>query len=135
MFHVFRCMNKHPPLMTSLSVRMEFCHSCSNWMPDDQKIIRHRWNSKLFYTDMLSGALFLCLIFQKSLSDVEIPRDWKCARITSIPKRVTHPLLHPIGQYPSSALVRKYSNTLFLKIFPTFIEGNKLINSHKHGFR
>lgn len=82
------------------------------------------------------SAKYLCLIFNKSLASGELPADWKCAKITPIPKGKENRSLitsyRPISLL--SACVKALEHVIF-KHISQFIDQNNIIDSRQHGFR
>lgn len=82
------------------------------------------------------SAKYLSLIFNKSLAPGELPGDWKCAKITPIPKGTENRSMitsyRPISLL--SACVKALKHVIF-KHISQIVDKNNIIDNRQHGFR
>ena len=80
-------------------------------------------------------SLPLCNIFNKSLSEGQVPKDWKTAEVTAIFKKGSKP---DPGNYRPVSLTSiscKVLESLVTDQIRTFMETNSLFSKCQHGFR
>lgn len=78
---------------------------------------------------------YLCLIFKKSLSEAQLPTEWKYSKIIPIPKGGDS---RQVTCYRPISLLCSCSKMLEHIIFAhisSFLEKNNLIDNRQHGFR
>lgn len=78
---------------------------------------------------------YLCLMFNKSITCAELPKDWKHAKITPIPKKQNEFL--PSSFRPISLLCTcvKMLEHIIFKHIAGYLERNNMLDRRQHGFR
>lgn len=92
-------------------------------------------NSKMLKNTAHISSVFLCHIFQQSLSSGVVPQDWKIGKIIPVPKKGSSSSCHNYRPISLISVCSKLMEHIIYSHIVNFLTSANFFNPNQHGFQ